>query len=260
VPFTLSHAAAALPFRRWRLVPSALVIGTFAPDFEYLLRLSPSGRYGHTLAGSFALTLPLALLVLWIFHALVKRPAAMLLPEAVRRRLQTDLGEFRFGGAARFLLIIASILLGIATHLLWDSFTHTTTWPYRHWQILRQLFTLPVLGPIPLYKILQHGSTIAGIGIIFIWLARWYSITKPSAPAEKSLSPHRKAAVVAVMASVALVGAIVRALVGIGMPTGHFAFNHFVAQAVVTALALVWWQLLAYGLVAATSETRDRPL
>src|SRR5579871_128427 len=32
VPFTVSHAAAALPFRRARLVTSALVVGTMAPD------------------------------------------------------------------------------------------------------------------------------------------------------------------------------------------------------------------------------------
>jgi hypothetical protein len=37
VPFTLAHGAAALPFRRFHLVFSALLVGTFAPDFEYLV-------------------------------------------------------------------------------------------------------------------------------------------------------------------------------------------------------------------------------
>jgi hypothetical protein len=247
VPFTLAHAAAALPFRRWRLVPSALVIGTFAPDFEYLLRFSARGRFGHTLAGSFILTLPLALLVLWIFHALVKRPTVALLPEPIQRRLQDHLDEFRFGGAARFLLIIASILLGIATHLLWDSFTHSATWPYQHWSVLRQPFTLPIVGPIPLYKILQHGSTIAGMGILSAWLVRWYRTTQPSAQLRKQLSSRRRAGVITVVTTVALVGAVVRAVSEAGVPTGHSAFNKFVVQAVVTAMALVWWQLVAYG-------------
>lgn len=247
VPFTLSHAAAALPFQRWRIVPSALVIGTFAPDFEYLIRLSPRGRFGHTLIGSFVLTLPLALLVLWIFQAFVKLPTTMLLPEAVQRRLQDHLGVFHFGGAARFLRIIASILLGIATHLLWDSFTHSTMWPYRHWSVLSRQFTLPIAGRMPLYKILQHGSTVLGMGILLAWLMHWYRTTRPCAHRGESLSSRRKVAVVAVVTAVALVGAILRGVVGIEMTTGHFAFNQFVVQTVVTAMALVWWQLVAYG-------------
>jgi len=260
VPFTLSHAAAALPFRRWRLVPSALVIGTFAPDFEYLLRLTPRGRFGHTLIGSFVLTLPLALLVLWVFHAFVKRPTAMLLPEAIQRRLQDHLGEFPFTGAARFLRIIASILLGIATHLLWDSFTHSTAWPYRHWLILRKPFTLPILGQLPLYKILQHGSTIVGIGILSAWLVHWYRTTQPSAaPLSQPLSSRRKVTVIAVVTTVTLVGAILRAVAGSRMPTGHLGFNKFVVQAVVTAMALTWWQLVAYGFATKFAGTQ-RPL
>jgi len=256
VPFTLSHAAAALPFRRWRLVSSALVIGTFAPDFEYLLRLSPRGRFGHTLIGSFVLTLPLALLVLWIFHAFVKVPTAMLLPEAIQRRLQDHLGVFRFGGTVRFLRIIASILLGIGTHLFWDSFTHSTMWPYRHWSLLRRPFTLPIAGLIPLYKILQHGSTIVGIGILSFWLVRWYRTTQPSAHLRESLPVGRKAAVIAVVTTVAVVGSITRAVFGIGMPIEHFVFNKFLVQAVVTAMALVWWQLVAYGFAARSAVTK----
>jgi hypothetical protein len=259
VPFTLAHAAAALPFRRSRLVPSALVIGTFAPDFEYLLRFSPHGRFGHTLVGSFILTLPLALLVLWIFHAFVKQPTVMLLPEGIQRRLQDHLDGFRFGGAANFVLIIASILLGIATHLLWDSFTHSTTWPYRHWSVLRQQFALPIIGPIPLYKILQHGSTIAGIGILSAWLVHWYYTAPSSAQLKESLSSRRKAAVIAVVTTVALVGAMARAIAGMGVPTGHSTLNKFLAQATVTAMALAWWQLVAYGL-AAKPTVRDRQL
>ena len=259
VPFTLSHAAAALPFRRCRLVPSALVIGTFAPDFEYFLRLSPSGRFGHTLTGSFVLTLPVALLVLWIYHAFVKWPTAMLLPQALQSRLQDQLHPFRFGGALRFLSIIASILVGVATHLLWDSFTHADTWPYRHWLVLRQLFSVPIIGPRPLYKILQHGSTIAGIVILSAWLVHWYRATQPSELPEKVRSSKWKSVVIAGVMTVAFVGAVLRAVAGIHGPTGHFSFNQFVAQAVVTAMALVWWQLVLYGFVA-TSSVRQRQL
>src|SRR5450432_50674 len=246
VPFTPAHAAAAIPFRRSRLVPSALVIGTFAPDFEYLLRLAPRGRFGHTPLGALVLTLPVALLVLWTFHSFVEQPAAMLLPEALRRRLPNASDKFRFGGPARFLLIIASILVGIATHLLWDSFTHPNTWPYRHWTILRHPFTLPIAGEMPLYKILQHGSTVVGMGIVAVWVVIWFRTSPPSTLLTKSLSSRRKAAVITLMTTIALIGATLRGLAGTS--PGNFSFKHFAARAVVTALALTWWQLLAYGI------------
>jgi hypothetical protein len=37
---------------------------------------------------------------------------------------------------------------------------------------------------------------------------------------------------------------------------GHFYFNKFVVQAVVTAMALVWWQLVAYGFAARFAVTQ----
>jgi Domain of unknown function (DUF4184) len=256
VPFTPAHAAAAIPFRRSRLVPSALVIGTFAPDFEYLLRLAPRGRFGHTPLGALVLTLPVALLVLWTFHSLIKQPAALLLPEAVRRRLPDASDKFRFSGPARFLLIIASILVGIATHLFWDSFTHSNTWPYRHWTILRQPFTLPIIGEMPLYKILQHSSTVVGMAIVAAWLVIWYRTTPPSTLLTKSLSSTRKAAVIALMVTIALAGATLRGLTGTS--PGNFSFKHFAARAVVTALALTWWELLAYGIFNKASQHSSR--
>ena len=165
MPFTLSHAAAVLPFRR-RLIPSALVVGALAPDFEYFLRLSPADRFGHTLLGAFMFTLPVALAVLWMFQRLIKVPVVQLMPDALQRRMANHIDAFRFGPGKRFLLIIVSLLLGITTHLLWDSFTHPTTWLYYHWGFLRHPVHLPVLGWVGYYKLLQHFSTVAGLGIL----------------------------------------------------------------------------------------------
>jgi hypothetical protein len=249
MPFTFAHSAAALPFRRLPLVPSALVIGTFAPDFEYFLRLGPNGRFGHTLPGTFLFTLPAALLVLWIFHSLVKRPAAMLMPDAIRNRLANHLGDFRFGGATRFLLILASLLLGIATHLLWDSFTHAGTWFYVHWPLLRASVDLSVLGPTPYYKVFQHGSTVVGTGVVAAWLALWYRRSQPSKQVlGDPPSPQGRLAIVATIMSITLGGTIIRVVMGTSFP----AILHnkkLIGEAIATAIALVWWQLVAYGFI-----------
>jgi len=247
MPFTFAHSAAALPFRRLPLVPSALVIGTFAPDFEYFLRLGPNGRFGHTLPGTFLFTLPAALSVLWIFHSLVKRPAAMLMPDGVRNRLVNDLGDFRFGGAIRFLLILASLLLGIATHLLWDSFTHAGTWFYAHWPLLRASLNLPVLGPTPYYKVFQHGSTIVGTGVVAAWLALCYRRSEPSTqvPGEPP-SPRERFVIFATIVMVALGGTFIRVIVEASFPV---TFKKMIGEVIVTAIALVWWQLVVYGFI-----------
>jgi Domain of unknown function (DUF4184) len=227
------------------------LVGTFAPDFEYFLRLAPDYGFGHTLLGTFVLTLPLALLVLWLFHAFVKLPLARLLPEAIQRRLTNHLDEFRFRGGARFALIVGSILLGIVTHLAWDSFTHPNTWIYHHWPILSRTLHVPIVGLIPFYKLLQHGSTIIGIGVLSAWLAVWYRSSQPSGHAlSNPVSPTRKIMIGAIVGTIAVVGAIIRATARIGIPHSHPFEKRFVGLLVVTAIALVWWQLVAYGVLS----------
>jgi hypothetical protein len=263
VPFTLAHGAAALPFRRLGLVFSALVVGTFAPDFEYLVRLTPGHGFGHTLLGTFVLTLPLALVVLWLFHAYVKLSAVRLLPHAVQRKLTNHLEEFRFGGVGRCALIVGSILLGIATHLLWDSFTHPNTWPYRHWPVLAQSLPVPVLGMVPVYKLLQHGSTTFGLGALAIWLMVRYRWTKPSGPLSSDMSPARKIFIMCAVMTVALVGAAIRGVIGVGIPSDSGSERRFVGLVVVTAISLIWWQLVAYGIFMSGTNSfphkRTRP-
>ena len=248
MPFTLSHAAAALPLRRMNLIPSALVVGTFAPDLEYFARLSPGDGYGHTLPGTFLVTLPLALLTLWLFHRFVKRPVAAILPEGFQRRLAPYVGRFRFGGVARFGWIVMSLLVGIATHLLWDSFTHRNTWVYHRWPMLQQKVTMLPLGSIPLYKILQHGSTLVGIAILALWMDHWYRNTEPSSEATIA-SGRQKFIVFAVILLVAVAGSTLRAILVVGPPTQQVSIARFTGVLVVTLIALIWWQFVLWGLI-----------
>src|SRR5208337_2177419 len=112
MPFTLSHAAAVIPFRRTPFVMSALVMGCFVPDFPYFLSLKPNMSYGHSFPGMFVLDLPLALAALWLFHAFLKQPMLMFLPAGFRQRLRTSVTGFRFLPVERFSLLVLSILIG----------------------------------------------------------------------------------------------------------------------------------------------------
>ncbi|MGA9352920.1 MAG: DUF4184 family protein [Terriglobales bacterium] len=255
MPFTPAHIAAVLPFRRTRMLWSALVVGAVAPDLEYFLRMSPQGRYGHTLAGLFVFTLPLGLLTLWLFHAFVKAPFVDLMPDSLARRLASPGDKFRFGGPARFALLIASLLVGISTHLIWDSFTHGNTWPTRHLHALTQQVHLGSVGFVPFYKILQHLSTVVGLAILLVWFAMWYrgsgagsrDLREPG-PQPPDEWPTRKILALAAIASIALLGAFFRALSSIGIPSNHSTLALFVGDFAASVIALLWWQLVALGI------------
>jgi len=75
---------------------SALLIGTFAPDFEFFLRLSADNVFSHTLFGSVVQSLPLSPLVLWLLHSCVKAAAIMLLLSGPQRRTGAQISRFSF--------------------------------------------------------------------------------------------------------------------------------------------------------------------
>lgn len=246
MPFTLSHAAAALPLRRLKLITSALVIGTFAPDFEYFLYLSPHGKYGHTLPGVFFLTLPLALITLWLFHAFVKLPVVELFPSGVERRLSKQLVEFRFFGAARFALIVISTLTGIATHLVWDSFTHSDTWLYHGGPFLQQSVEVFFAGDIPVYKVLQYTSTVIGMAALAIWLLLWYRNTRPYSEAE-NIWPRWKGLILGGIAAIATAGATIRVMIAL-RTSANVHSGRVLGIYAATLIPLLWWQLVFYGI------------
>jgi hypothetical protein len=262
MPFTPAHIVAVLPLRNSRLVWSALIVGAIAPDFEYFLRLAPDDGYGHTLAGSLLLTLPLAILALWLFHAIVKKPLIELFPDAAQRRLTKYAGEFCFGGLARFTLIVISIMVGMLTHLLWDSFTHPNTWLHRSWPLLRQRISVPLVGATPIYKLLQHGSTVLGLGALLMVLLRWHRRTEISTqpPVSARGWPLPKMMVWIVLTVIALLGGVIRAILAIGFPSTRFADAHFAGLLVVTSIALLWWELVLYGFLQSKNKTADPSL
>ncbi|HWE84837.1 MAG TPA: DUF4184 family protein [Terracidiphilus sp.] len=248
MPFTASHAAAALPLRRSRLVFPAVVIGSFAPDLEYFLRLSPGGGWGHTLMGALALSLPLGLAVLWLFYRFAWPPIVALLPVSIERRLGCSLQPFGFRG--RVLLIVLSMLAGIATHLAWDSFTHIHTWLYFHCSFLRQDIPLPLVGPIRSYFLLQILSSVAGILALLFWFFRWYRDTPPGPqPLGRTFTPWQKAVIVIAMLTLSTAGGLLRAFLQFGIPQNRHTVTGFAGDTAVTVGALLWWQLIAWGVL-----------
>jgi uncharacterized protein DUF4184 len=181
MPFTISHAAAALPVHALsrRLPLAALMIGCMVPDFTYFLPVAPTTISGHTIPGLFLFCVPIGL-ALWFYFAMVlERPTLAFLPERWRTRIQpTTLTP----GAIP--MAVLAVFLGAATHLAWDLLTHSS-------QPLMQM-TIPgirdsyvdMFGPrIPVHYILQLVSSVFGLAVLAIWFKNLRR--KPALPAEE---------------------------------------------------------------------------
>ncbi|MGC2210691.1 MAG: DUF4184 family protein [Candidatus Korobacteraceae bacterium] len=242
MPFTLAHPAAALPFRKTRLVISAVVVGSMAPDFEYFLRLAPQGRYFHTPSGLFLCTLPVGMAVLWLFHRCARYAVVRLLPTCVQQRLVCR--DFPFGNLRRFGLLALSVMVGALTHVLWDSFTHRRSWIVRHWPLLHQqvLISWPIHRSTFVCIVLQHLSGLIGMAMIAIWCLVWLRTTPPAHAVEAPLSRGTKFGILLLLFGLSLGGALLRtALFRPASPIADLGVF------VVTWIALLWWALVALG-------------
>jgi hypothetical protein len=259
MPFTLSHAAAALPFRRTRLVMSAVVVGCFAPDFEYFSPLGHHGSFGHTLTGMFVLDLPLGLAVLWLFHRYVREPLTACLPEGARERLDRTPDTFAMNSFSRFAMIAFSILVGIATHLFWDAFTHPRYWLYDHWLFLRQTVSIPLFGPRPWFGILQYLSSVLGIVVVLLWYLHWYRTTPPVHSKRNRPFLTSDRIVIACSLVLAIASGFVHAVAS-GVPHGVPGSQRFIANAVITGITVLWVEIVIYGIVRALRRNTVKPV
>jgi hypothetical protein len=62
-------------------------------------------------------------------------------------------------------VVIVSVLFGVATHIVWDNFTHEHGQFVQRIDGLQNVFTIAGQS-IPTYKLLQHTSTVIGGSII----------------------------------------------------------------------------------------------
>jgi hypothetical protein len=177
MPLTPSHAAAApllqRLIRRFGItVPmSALVVGTMAPDFAYLIRLAPGGGAWHTPLGLLIFCLPAGLATWWIFRENVA--------PALLRLLPPELGEAAAklvipGKTYRLIPAAAlAILLGALSHDLWDSFTHEARWGVHQVSGLETSVRISQSHWIRGYMILQYASSVVGLLVVAAIVWQW---------------------------------------------------------------------------------------
>ena len=173
MPFTLSHAALVLPttFLPKKMYSiTGLLIGSFVPDFEYFIRMRDYSIYSHTKLGIFWFDVPLGILLAFVYHNLVRNALLENLPNHLYLRI---LPFRRFDWEEYFkknwFVVVISIIIGAASHIFWDGFTHWNGYFVRHIPFLRR-YMMIMGSPFSYYNLAQHFSTIVGGFIIIIFM------------------------------------------------------------------------------------------
>ena len=183
VPFTISHAAAVLPLHRsskHQLPLTALMIGSMAPDFGYFFSHEASRQLTHSLSGLFIFALPVGLFV-WLFYvAILEKATITLLSDRWHTRFaHTDAITTSLVARASI-----AIVLGAATHLLWDAFTHRGTFVTDAFPAL--LGPTPGIGWMPIYHFLHGLSSVVGLVLLAAWARALHRM-----PARSLIRPYK---------------------------------------------------------------------
>jgi hypothetical protein len=187
MPFTLAHPAAVLPLRRLGLPMTAMVAGSLVPDLPIYVGFQDARSFTHSPLGVVTIDLALGMTGLLLWYVLFRRPLVDLAPDRWRARLPETVRV----GPRVWLLAGPGVLVGAATHVVWDAFTHEGAWGVGRLAPLRE----SLLG-VEVYEWAQHGCSVLGLAIVVV-AARRYWARLPELPPRPDPLVGRWALVVA---------------------------------------------------------------
>ena len=187
MPFTLTHIAAVVPIKKFTgswLPFTALALGSMVPDMPMFFGFFGAYPKTHSLPGIFTACLPIGLGMYLVFQLLVRTPLLELMPGAISTRL----GARRTHDLKYVAGVVAALIIGSATHVLWDSFTHAYGWGVQQFPALNERFTL-FNRSHGIYKLLQHGSSVVFLPLMLWGLFRWSNapFVAPARPYQSQL-------------------------------------------------------------------------
>jgi len=172
MPFTFCHPAIVLPLNRIKgLSLTGLIAGSVAPDFEYFIRMTDKRIYTHNWSGVLWIDTPLALLLTFLFHLLVRNQLINNAPIRFQKRLKRyENFNWVIYFKKHWLLVALSAALGAYSHLIWDGFTHETGYFVKYLPFLASAIPIGTLQ-LEVHLLLQILSSI--LGALVIYYALW---------------------------------------------------------------------------------------
>ena len=178
MPFTLSHAVLAPPLSklsRGHLPIAALAIGCMTPDL-YRLFTTETIALTHQWSGILFPNLPIGLCfcLLWylLYRPVIYRFLGISHPLKIKSFDET---------VAFILMCCLAIILGTATHLIWDGLTHLDFRTFAFQDTLAQNISLGNVH-YPLHFILQIASSILSLPFLLWMCLNYYQTYKQDTP------------------------------------------------------------------------------
>src|ERR1700722_8759437 len=197
MPFTVSHIAAVLPGYRPLTrahVFTAAVIGSMVPDFGWLVPEPLSRLQTHSIPALFTFSLPVGLTAYWVTLLLIRPAMLEVVPDGAYVRLRAAPVP-TITRLASWLYAAAALLLGAATHLIWDAFTHENARGVRMFPLLTDYGPEMAGHPLHLYRWFQYGSSLIGLVVVAAALVLWmrHAPPPPAPPVRRIARPERVA-------------------------------------------------------------------
>ncbi len=212
--FTISHAAAALPFYKSRLCFPALIVGCMVPDFEYFIFFDYIRRGAHSIGGLFYFCVPVGLVILFLYYKVWRYLIADLSPDFIRDRLLTlNKKPYAFFPVKRLGVIILSIIIGAILHDAWDLLSHgfgrgPQIFPW----LLQKVPFLHIHWWALFYAVGTAGGLFAVMAALLVYLAN----TKPEKERSARILPNLPSIII-----IGLTGMIFSIVFALKMPQYH---------------------------------------
>ena len=172
MPFTFSHPAIVLPFansKRKLFSLTGLVMGSIAPDIEFLMQLKETNNFAHTWPWVILFNIPVTILLAFVFHEIIRNTLILHLPKYLQQRFYKFI-FFNWPGyfnqnKLKFLL---SAFIGIVSHIFLDAFTHHDGTFVKMYSFFYQQITI-LQYSLPVFFLLQMGTSLLG-GFYILWI------------------------------------------------------------------------------------------
>ena len=168
MPFTLAHPAIVLPLRncRFKFSLTGLILGSIIPDFEFFIQMREVENIGHHAYGILLFDLPMAVIMSYLFHNVLRNTLIANLPWIYKSRF-IEFQHLNWNTYARNnkIILVGSILIGVLSHQGWDAFTHHDGLAV---QLLPALSSeLQILNTsVPVYYALQILFSLIGLATV----------------------------------------------------------------------------------------------
>lgn len=240
MPFTLCHPALIIPlnwYARRQTSLAALVIGSTMPDLVYFYPFAAHGGFTHSLPGVFAYCVPAGVLVYILYYGLMRDALLEWAPGAISARMDPVV-PWRPRNLRDLGVILVSLALGAMSHIAWDAFTHANTVVVNYAAVLRSPVALGTVE-VPLFKVLQHLSSLIGFLAIASYAAYWFFSTPPRLPSGRQWSITQRLYVLLAVGAAFTAGGVAGLLLRSARTIERGMFNFIVSAMAAAGVAIL---------------------